>query len=452
MTRRNVRPFRIPRRALLRGAGAATLALPVLDIMSPAPGYAQEAVQRFFAFFYPNGREPGKWNVTGAISPDSLPECLQDLTGFDAEGVWPAYSSVVDDIALVHGIKHTAIAPDIHDPSMALSAHGHDNHQARAASIDQYLADYIAGDTPYRALTVSATDDRDVSQGHISWRGAGEVVTPERSPRALFDTLFGGGDIDDSAAQQARLRQESLLDYVLEDATRLRSRLGVADAQRVDQYLTSVSELETQVGATSTGCAAPEEPASNGNWHTASKLFMDMTVAAMACDLTRVVSLQYSNSWGVHYGDYPMGEGLDALGDWSDHFISHKVGDDDRATDLDGVANAFEIATRRVILATRFKVRRFANLVEALKNVSTPTGTLYDETLALYVSENGDGDNHSREDMGYFLAGGVGGFQKAYGVNGGGKPTGALHASIIRLFGLPVDEYGDPASTALDDI
>jgi hypothetical protein len=222
----------------------------------------------------------------------------------------------------------------------------------------------------------------------------------------------------------------------------------------LEQYFDAVNELEAQLSAapTTSSCAPPEAPSgAAGNWHQDSKHFVDIAVLAMACDLTRVATIQYSNSWGVNYTGYNIGAGREALGDWSDHFISHKLDDGDRATDLDGLerAEAQRIADARVILTSRFKVRRFAYLVEKLKAVQTPTGRLYDETMAMYVSENGDGDSHARTNMPILLAGGVGGFRTGRAVAAPGQPTGALHASVLRYFGVDVGKYGNPAGSAI---
>src|SRR5690606_32015788 len=157
--------------------------------------------------------------------------------------------------------------------------------------------------------------------------------------------------------------------------------------------------------------------------------FIDLGVLAMACGLTRVVTMQYSDSWGVHYGGYNLGEGIEGLGDWSDHFISHKLGDTDRATDLDGLpsAEATRIANLRVETTGRFKARRFAYLVDKLKSYPTQNGTLLDDTLAMFMSENGDGDSHSRQNIPILLAGHVGGFKTGRSISVTGN-TGALHS------------------------
>jgi hypothetical protein len=431
------------------------MALPFLEAMRTPRASAQTVkVQRFFAFFYPNGTDPRKWNpAAGALSAVSLPECLKDLGGFAAEGIWPAGEAIMNDVTVVTGLDHSGVSTDIHVPSMSLSAHKGtaNNYTPPQPTLDQYLADHLQGQTPYRTLAMAATTDTDIAQGHISFRKDGQAETIERNPQKLFQTLFskgisGGGD--SAAAERAQKRQASILDAIKADSTRLSARLGAADRQTMERYLTSVRELEQQVNvAVPTSCAVPAQPATGGNWHNKAKQFIDLAVLAMACDLTRVATMQYSDSWGVNYTGYTIGSGKEGLFDWSDHFISHKLGDKDRATDLDGLdqAEAQRIADVRVVAASRFKVRRFAYLVNALKSVQTENGTLLDESLVLYCSENGDGDSHARKEMPVLIAGHAGGFETARAVAAKNMVTGSLHASIIKRFGLDVTSYGSPA-------
>ncbi|HEX6767141.1 MAG TPA: DUF1552 domain-containing protein [Polyangiaceae bacterium] len=450
-----VRP--ISRRALLRGAGVC-MALPFLEVMTPSRAKATAApVQRFIAFFYPNGTDPPKWNpAAGALVGTSLPECLQDMNGFAAEGIWPAESAIWEDVTVVTGIDHQGVCAEIHNPSMALSAHKGPNPPQ--PTLDQVLAEKLRGSTPYRNFALSATTSNDISQGNISFKAGAQPETNVRNPRQLFDTLFGSGMVgggDMAAAERARLRQQSVLDVVREDATRLNMRLGAQDKQRIDQYFTAISEVERQINTMPpSSCTVPMQPASGGNWHAKAKAFVDLTVLAMACDLTRVVTIQYSDSWGVNYPDYTLGTGVESLGTWSDHFISHKLDDTDRATDLDGLdrTEAMRIANVRVVQTSRFKVRRFAYLVNRLKGIATATGTLLDEALVMYCSENGDGDSHARKNMPILLAGHAGGFQTGRAVAATNKVTGSLHASIQNRFGMDVSTYGDPAGPPIAEL
>lgn len=438
------------------------MALPFLEAMRPSRAHAQAApVQRFFGFFYPNGVDPSKWDpAAGALDAASLPEALKDLTGFAAEGIWPAGESILSDVTVVTGIDHSGVSTDIHVPSMAFSAHKGtaNNFTPPEPTLDQYLADHLQGEAPYRNLALSATPSNDVAQGVLSFKPGGQPETITRNPKQLFDTLFGGGMVgmtDDPAAIAARARQQSVLDLVRADAQRLVQRLGSEDKKRLDQYLTSVSELETQINATPpSSCTSPMQPATGGNWHSKAKAFIDLAVVAMACDLTRVALLQYSDSWGVNYSDYSIGTGTEGLGTWSDHFISHKLDDTDRATDLDGLdrTEAMRIANIRVVNTSRFKVRRYAYLVNALKSVATANGTLLDECLVLYASENGDGDSHARKRMPTLIAGHAGDFQTGRAVAATNKTTGSLHASLINRYGLPIESYGSPAGTPIAEL
>jgi hypothetical protein len=452
----------ISRRTLLRGATGAGIALPMLEIMTPRKASAQAAPKRFVGFFYPCGTDPRKWNpAAGALTATSVSECLQDLKGFATEGIWPAEVSSLADVTVLTGIDHSGVCVDIHMPSMSLSAHKGtaNSYTPPQPTLDQYLADSLQGTAPYRNLALSATPSTDIGQGNISFRTGGQVASVVRNPRDLFNTLFGSGMTGTGTmADRLRRRQTSVLDGVLADANRLNTRLGAGDKQRLGQYLQSISEVEKQIGggAMPMTCTAPAQPATGGNWHSKSKLFIDLAVLAMACDLTRVVTLQYSDSWGVSYTDYPnLGTGMEALKTWSDHFISHKLDDTDRATDLDGLprADAQRIADARVVLTSRFKVRRFAYLINQLKRTSNGMGgTLLDDSLVLYVSENGDGDSHGRKNMPILLAGHAGSFQTGRVVAATDKSTGALHASIIRRFGLDVTSYGSPAGTPIADL
>lgn len=433
------------------------MALPFLEAMQARTARAADpANSHFFGFFYPNGTEKALWvPKAGPLTQETLSPALVDFAGFEAEKIWPAGGAVFEDVTVVGGINHSGVSLDIHEPGLAFSAHkGARAGVPGAPTLDQVIADAIGTETPYRNLALSATPSTDIVQGHISFREDGQAASTERQPSKLFQQLFSDGSApsDDSAQREAR--QKSILDRVTADAQRLNQRLGSEDKKRVDQYLTAVSELEKQLGgSTGSTCTIPEAPGMANDWHTKAKHFIDLGVLAMACGLTRVVSLQYSDSWGVHYADYSLGEGIEGLSDWSDHFISHKLGDTDRAKDLDNLpqAEAQRIANLRVLTTGRFKARRFSYLIEKLKSYPGANGTLLDDTLAMFVSENGDGDSHSRENIPVLLAGRAGGFKTGRSLTVQGN-TGALHASVLSYFGVDVSNYGNPMGNVIAEI
>src|SRR5690606_38837636 len=270
-----VRP--VSRRSLLRGAGVA-LALPFLESMRTKTLSAQvESPMRFLAFFCPCGTEPARWEMapTDAVTEAGLSECLGDMAGFDAEHEWAASGPVFSDITWITNVDHEQICADIHNPSMALSA-----HHARGASpevtpqptLDQYLAARIQGQTAYRSLTSSATRDTAITQGFLSFRENGQSEAVFRSATDLFDTVFSGLDPEaqsDGMPTEIRSRRARILDYATEDATRLNQRLRAADRQRMDAYLTAVRESEQPNQATTTTPrrSNPEHPEDPRDMH-----------------------------------------------------------------------------------------------------------------------------------------------------------------------------------------
>jgi hypothetical protein len=418
--------------------------------MRPARARAQQAEPRFVAFFAPNGTDPPNWNPpAGPLDAANLPVALRDMPGFAAEGEWPAGNGYVPDVTLVTEVDHGRVCSAIHSPAMSLCAHfdGGEPSVPPQATLDQYVADAIAEGTPYRNLVTSVTRDAEITQGYVSFRGSKQPEAVYRDPSAIFDRLFRDLAMPAASLDPIRARRRSVLDWVRGDANRLKQRLGAADQARVEQHLQSIRELEQQLDATSSGgaCDVPGATLPGADMHTRFKQMIDLGVLALSCGLTRVLVLQYSNSWDLEFGKYNLAEGVST---WTDHFISHKLGDRDRATDLDGLPSnqAMAIANARVIQTSRFKVRRFGYLLDRMKAVATASGNLLDESLVLYTSEIGDGDTHGRYGVPYMLAGHAGGFRTGRVVDAGGAPTGGLHASILGYFGVDAGEHGNPAA------
>jgi hypothetical protein len=444
------RQIRLPRRTILRGAGVA-LALPFLEAMRPSHASAQ-AVDRkkFFGFFIPNGTDPPQWNPpVGPLNESTLSPAMQDMKGFAEELIWPAGNAYYNDITSVIHVNHDLVCSYIHSPAMGLSANTDNGTWLPSGpTFDQDLADQIAGDAPYRNLLFSNTNDTAAEQGFISFRGKDQPEDAMRSPQQIFDTLFSGFQAPTEDLEAIRARKQSVLDWIKDDAARLSLRLGAADKARIDQHLTAVSELEKQIAVTGGTCTPPTSAPAGGGQHEDAKAMIDLGIMALSCDLTNVLVMQYSNSWGLDFPEYGLSDGV---ADWSDHFLSHKLGDRDRATDLDGLpeSEAIVIANARVLACAKWKVRRIGYIMDQLKAVTTPSGDMLDETMFLFTSENGDGDSHSRYDMPFLVATRLGGFQTGRVVDGQGVATGAFYASLFGYFGIPTATYGNPAAGPL---
>jgi hypothetical protein len=443
----------MPRRTFLRGAGVC-LGVPFLEAMRPWKANAQGLTSKhFIGMFYPMGLHRSVWMPNdGPISPNNTSACLTDFGGFAAEGIWPAAGSVYNDVTAVSGIDHSQVAQDIHEPSQSLSAHratGAARSVPGATTLDQVLAENIGGDTPYRSLALAGVDWDDITQAFISFRDGGQPSFTYRDPIQFFQQVFSAAGTGSGAAAGAAARQASIIDHIRQEANALNQRVGAEDKRRVDQYLTAVFELEKQINSlpAQAACTPPDMPPATrqNDFHIKSKLFLEMGVLAMSCGLTRVVTMQYADCWSVNYGEYDLGDGIYGVGSYSDHHLSHKLAADAPQDDLNTYSTdqQREIAQQRANATGRFKARRFAFLVELLKSYPSEGGTLLDDSMAMYFSENADGASHSRQNMNYLLAGHVGGFRTGRALTVSGN-TGALHASILGYYGIDVSGYGDP--------
>jgi hypothetical protein len=213
----------------------------------------------------------------------------------------------------------------------------------------------------------------------------------------------------------------------------------MADQLRVDEHVERVFAAESEV-------MIPTDPV---GLHAAMKQLLDLAVLALACDLTRVVTIQYGSSTDLNFAGFEIPDGV---GTWDDHAISHKATNSHHATDLDSLSRdeANRIARVRAVHAARFKVRRFAYLLNSLKESPAEPGTLLDDSLVLYTSDIADGETHSTFGVPVLLAGGgLGGGQS---LSADGAPTGSLHASIISRFRIDAPAYGDPVGTPIAGI
>ena len=264
--------FKLSRRTLLRGAGAA-VALPTLEAMLDGNGlaYADGAPipRRLVTWFFGNGVLLPRWVPTATGATWALPPQLAPLTdaarGIDVK----SYVSVVSGFnvktpnlrghhngsaALLSGAPFIPL-----DPGTA----GY-NSKFSTKSIDQVAADAIAGTTTFKSLQLAvskrATKGEGPTLAYISHRGPDQPMPPELNPANLFTTLFGSFTPKDPTDPRDRLRG-SVLDAVKTDAARLKGRVGKADAQRLDAHLTAISEVRARILAlppvVTSSCAKP---------------------------------------------------------------------------------------------------------------------------------------------------------------------------------------------------
>ncbi|MEZ4264907.1 MAG: DUF1552 domain-containing protein [Myxococcota bacterium] len=325
----------LSRRTLLRGAGAA-VALPFLEAMLPRTRRARAAdalapPKRFVAFYVPNGVRLSAWTPTTEGAGYALPPILQPL------------QSVRDDLLVLTGLTNVnAVAPLAGDHARGTAAFltcepplkGIDENINNGISLDQRLAQALGGATRFPSLELGVDAGGtagDCDAGYscaylrtIAWAGPKTPLPKETSPPSVFDRLFGGVDLTLTQEQVARRRaqRKSVLDWVMDDTTRLQARLGASDTAKLEEYLTGIRELEIGIEkeATLTQCFPGARPTVGIDHATRVTQLLELIVLAFQCDLTRIATFMIGNG-----GD---GRVYDFLG-ISDghHYLSHHQGD-----------------------------------------------------------------------------------------------------------------------------
>jgi hypothetical protein len=266
----------------------------------------------------------------------------------------------------------------------------------------------------------------------MSWAGERTPLPAETVPRLVFERLFGDSTSTDPAARVERLRnQKSVIDYVKESLSRLQRDLGQTDNAKLDEYLTSVRDIERRVALaeTQSGDASLlvlQRPSSiPSDYRDYAKLMIDLMVASWQTDMTRVASLMLNRDFSNH--SYPEIGIPDAH-----HSISHHQSDPDRLLKLQKI--------------DEMHASLVAYLAQRLKATPDGDGTLLDNSVTLYGSGISESNIHTHDDLPIITLGKAGGRLSgnrhlAYPFE---TPLNNLLLSMLDYAGIPeVKGFGD---------
>ncbi len=432
------------RRRFLGGAGAM-LALPFLASLRPRVARGADPVppRRFLAFYLPCGIVMDQWTPSAvgagwAPSPILMPLVpYQDkvlvLSGLDNK---PGRSEGGGD----HAAGTGAFLTCTHVRKTA----GSDISNAR--SIDQLLAPLLSAGLAFPSLELgadggSAVGDCDTGYScayarSIAWAGPTTPLPKQTNPAAVFDRLFAGYDPDATEAEIAkrRLYRTSVLDTSLEEAGDLRTRLGRTDQHKLDEYLTSVRELETRVAGPVNVCRPGQRPASDLAFAERSRAMIDLMGIAIECDLTRVITFMLGNAGS--YNSHPQIGVVE-----SHHELSHHM---NSATNLS-----------KLTQINTWEIDQLAYLLGKLAAIDDGNGvTALDNSVVFCSSEIEDGDAHRHTNMPVVVAGGGGGTiatgqHRRYTA---GEPVADLMIALAGGLGLDLPTFGDDGTRPLAGI
>ena len=439
----------LPRRTFLQGVGA-TVALPLLDAMAPAFASAKKlnkiAPCRLAFAYVPNGVILEQWTPEDEGSQFGIRPILEPLAPYRK------------DWQLISGLAHKngralGDGPGDHARAAASYLTGVHPKKTKGAdirngiSVDQVAAEALGGRTRFASLELGTEHGRQVGNcdsgyscaysNSLAWRSETTPLPPEVNPRLVFQRLFGSADGDQDPAARARQARHdrSILDFVGEDAKRLKIDLGPTDRRKLDEYLHAVREIEARIQRTEQNAGKDEDAGQVSitmerpggiplDYAEHVRLMFDLQVVAFQTDLTRITTFMLGREGSNRtYREIGVPD--------AHHGLTHHQGDEKKIADIAKI--------------NRYHMEQFAYFLDRLGSTPDGEGSLLDHSVVVYGSGLADGNRHSHHDLPVLVAGrGCGKFHpgrhRRYPKN---TPMTNLYLTILDRVGVPAESLGD---------
>jgi hypothetical protein len=413
--------MQLNRRHFLRAAGVS-LALPWLDAFAPtrAFGAAAKPRRRMVCINTPLGVHPPFFFPQQAGKDYELSPYLEVLKDFR------------NDFTVISGLTHPDVGPS-HDSNYSfLTGAPHPEHRAgfrNSISLDQFAAEHMRGETRFASLPLSCEGFT------LSWTRSGAPVPVDCFPSNVFTKLFLEGRPDEVQAQARRLRDgQSILDTVRDQAQTLTSGLGANDRDKLDEYFTSVRELEQRLAQAEEWSKKPKpkvdaKPPQNivnpADLVGKTRAWFDLIHLALQTDSSRLITLQLLGTSSV-----PPIPGV-TLGH---HDLSHHGQDPTK------------IAQLRTLELEKMKTLR--DFLKKLKDTKEEGASLLDRTMVFFSSNLGNAATHGVKNMPVLLAGG--GFKHGQHLAFDLKdppPLCNLYVTMLQRLGVEADKFSSSTGT-----
>jgi hypothetical protein len=408
----------LSRRRFLRAAGVS-LALPWLDAFAPAREAARPR-RRMVCINTPLGLHPPYFFPKKAgkdYEPTPYLDVLKDLR---------------NDFTVISGLSHPDVGPS-HDSNFSfLTAAPHPERRAgftNSISVDQVAAEHLRGQTRVNSLALSCEGFT------LSWTRSGAPVPAHAWPSSVFAALFLEGRPDEVQAQARRLRDgQSILDAVGEQAKEMRPGLGAGDRDKLDEYFTSVRELEQRLvqdeawskkPKPKVDVKPPQNVTNSADLIGKTRVWFDLIHLALPTDSTRLITLQLLGTSSV-----PPVAGVS----FGHHDLSHHGQDPVKIEQL-----------KKVELE---KMKTLRDFLAKLRDAKEDGASLLDRTTVFFSSNLGDASTHGVKNMPIVLAGG--GFKHGQHLAFDPKdppPLCNLFVSMLQRLGVEADRFGSSKGT-----
>lgn len=413
----------IRRRTFLRSTGIS-LALPGLNLFADGSEDSLSTMppRRMICICAPLGLHPDNFFPTQSGKDYALSPYLDILRDYREE------------FTVISGLAHAGMGSSFaHQASASFltGAPGAGRPGFRnTISLDQFAADHVGTQTRFPSLALSGE-----GSGGLSWTRTGALIAADNSPSRVFARLFLEGKAEDMNEKIRSLEDgRSILDDVSDQANSLRSNLGSEDRGKLDEYLTSLRELEQRMVKDESWARKPKpkvqvEPPKDipnaADLIGRTRLLFDLSHLAIQTDSTRLITIMLAGSSVA-----PPIQGV-SLGH---HDLSHHGKDPSKLEQL-----------KIVELETMKTVR---DLLAKLKQSQEEGSSLLDRTTVFLGSNLGDGSSHSTKNLPVLVAGG--GFQHgqhlAFDANNP-PPLCNLYVNMLQRLGIEVDKFGTSTGT-----
>jgi hypothetical protein len=436
-----ITPKALPRRTFLRGLGTAAIGLPFLDAMAPAlrassvPG---KAPVRMAFFYVPNGQIMDSWNPSYEGKFQELPRTLKALEPYK------------NDMLHIGNLTHNtgrALLDGAGDHGRCCGSYLTGIQVKKSlveikngTSFDQIVANEIGKQTRFASLELGMEDARqagDCDSGYscaytnnLAWRSETQPMPPILDPRSLFERLFGKGQpmTPEERLRQAKYRR-SILDFVTEDTRKLESNLGPTDRRKLDEYLSSIREVERQIERAEKDNKQidPHMDKPYGvpaDFAEHFKMMSNMIAIAFQADQTRIVTFLMTREGSSRaYREIGISDGH--------HPCTHHRNQAD--------------LMEKVRKINEYHVQQFAGFVEKMKSTKEGDSTLLDNSMLVYGAGLSDPNAHLHEDLPTIVLGkGGNNFKTGRRLLARREtPMCNLFLTMMDRMGVPTEHFGD---------
>jgi hypothetical protein len=434
-------PNPVSRRAFLRTA-SSLMALPALESFGFRAFAAEKAAAsptRMAFLYIPNGVNMTTWTVKGEGAGYELSPTLQPLAGLKND--FSVFSNLAHDKAESNGDgagDHARATATFLTGCQAKKTAGGDIRLGQ--SVDQIAATQLGDRTRLASIELSTDGERSSGrcdsgyscayQFNLSWKSETMPMAPEMDPRLVFERLFGITAGVSSAEAEKRARyQKSILDFALSDAKTLQKRLSRNDNRKLDEYLSSVRDIEQRIQKAEKmkselppGVTAPTAIPASTQEHI--RMMFDLLLLSFQTDSTRIATFMLAHDGSNRsFPEVGVPE--------AHHNISHHQNNPEKL--------------EKIAKIDKFYVGQLAYFLQRLKDTKEGAQSLLDSSMVVYGGGISDGNTHDHDRLPVILAGrGNGTLNPGRHVNLGDKvPMTNLYLAMLARMGVKAERIGD---------